>query len=367
MRRWMTLAVAAAIAMSIPGTAGAEESPLEWIGEATFPTGFLFENVEVGGLSSISYDAAGGIYYTISDDRSSIAPARFYTVAVDLSDGSLDDGDVTFLTQTTLLNEDGVPYEAFSLDPEGIAFTGNSVFVSSEGDANALIDPFVNEYLLDGTFRRQLPVPPNYLPTADMSEGIRQNLSFESLTMTPNGRLLATANEAAMYQDGSAATLTESSPARILLYWAELGIPNRQFVYEVGPIPDEPIPSDAFAVNGLVELLALDNRGTMLAMERAFSVGVGNSVSIYLIDLREGDNVRRLRALEGVETPVSKDLVLDLGTLGITLDNLEGMTLGPVLPDGRQSLVLVSDNNFNPAGQFTQFLAFAMNVAAGDE
>ena len=35
------------------------------------------------------------------------------------------------------------------------------------------------------------------------------------------------------------------------------------------------------------------------------------------------------------------------------------MTLGPKLPDGRQSLVLVSDNNF-AAAQFTQFLLFAI-------
>ena len=35
------------------------------------------------------------------------------------------------------------------------------------------------------------------------------------------------------------------------------------------------------------------------------------------------------------------------------------MTFGPKLPDGRQSLILVSDNNF-AATQFTQFLLFAV-------
>jgi hypothetical protein len=53
-------------------------------------------------------------------------------------------------------------------------------------------------------------------------------------------------------------------------------------------------------------------------------------------------------------------LLLDLSTLGIPLDNVEGMTLGPRLPDGRRSLVLVSDNNF-AASQFTQFLLFALD------
>lgn len=41
------------------------------------------------------------------------------------------------------------------------------------------------------------------------------------------------------------------------------------------------------------------------------------------------------------------------------LDNVEGITLGPKLPDGRQSVVLVSDNNFATT-QITQFLLLAM-------
>jgi len=55
---------------------------------------------------------------------------------------------------------------------------------------------------------------------------------------------------------------------------------------------------------------------------------------------------------------VQKTLLLDLDELGLTLDNVEGMTFGPNLPDGSRSLVLVSDNNFDPAA-FTQFLAFS--------
>ena len=56
--------------------------------------------------------------------------------------------------------------------------------------------------------------------------------------------------------------------------------------------------------------------------------------------------------------PVEKTLLYDLDALGIPLDNVEGMTFGPDLADGRRTLVLVSDNNFAPA-QFTQFLLFA--------
>ena len=59
--------------------------------------------------------------------------------------------------------------------------------------------------------------------------------------------------------------------------------------------------------------------------------------------------------------PADKTLLLDLDELGIPLDNVEGMAIGPDLPDGRRSLLLVSDNNFSPAG-FTQFLLFAIGT-----
>lgn len=41
------------------------------------------------------------------------------------------------------------------------------------------------------------------------------------------------------------------------------------------------------------------------------------------------------------------------------LDNFEALTLGPVLPDGRQSLVLVSDDNFNRS-QTTRVIVLAV-------
>jgi hypothetical protein len=59
--------------------------------------------------------------------------------------------------------------------------------------------------------------------------------------------------------------------------------------------------------------------------------------------------------------PASKSLLLQLPSTinGQPLDNVEGMTLGPTLPDGRQSVLLVSDNNFT-AGQASQVLLLAL-------
>ncbi len=33
------------------------------------------------------------------------------------------------------------------------------------------------------------------------------------------------------------------------------------------------------------------------------------------------------------------------------IDNIEGITFGPTLPNGNQSIILISDNNFNSLGK----------------
>jgi hypothetical protein len=125
------------------------------------------------------------------------------------------------------------------------------------------------------------------------------------------------------------------------------------------------VPPTAFSVNGLVELLPFNNE-FMLSMERSFSVGApgtGNTIKLYWVAFPGADDVNGIDSLAGMigsVRPAEKTLLLDLGTLGIPLDNVEGITFGPDLPDGRRSVILVSDNNF-AATQFTQFLLFAVS------
>lgn len=374
--------VYADVAIARPGAAQNRQSvsDIEFLGEVQFPTGFTFDGTEVGGISGLAYDASRGVYYALSDDRSQINPARFYTVSIDLSDGSLDDGDLVFESVTTLLDEAGNPFPAFSLDPEGIALSSiGTLYISSEGDANALTDPFVNQFSLSGQQIDSLPVPEIYSPTADQSSGIRNNLAFESLTITPDQRFLYTATENALFQDGPAATLEDESLARILKYDLTSGEPVAEFVYTVDAVPEEPIPADGFRTNGLVELLAIDNNGTLLALERGFSVGQGNTVKLFevqtqgALDVNGISDLFREEELEDdgeilppgpfeIDPAVIKREILDIeADLGISPDNLEALALGPVLPDGRQSLIIVSDNNFNAVDQFTQVLAFALD------
>ncbi|MEL7450820.1 MAG: esterase-like activity of phytase family protein [Pseudomonadota bacterium] len=344
-------------------------SALRFIGEAIMPTGLDYAGTEVGGLSGLDFDRRRGVYYAISDDRSSINPARFYTLTIDLADGGLENDDVEFIDITTMLDVDGAPFAPSGVDPEAIRYdpSTQSLYWTSEGDANQLQAPFVRQMNLDGSFVRELVTPVKYFPGTDGSTGIRNNLAFESLTFSSRRGLLVTATENALAQDGPAASVDDGSPVRILTLAVATGEPVSEFMYQTDPVAADSVPSGEFTTNGLVELLAL-SQNRFLAVERSFSVGVGNAIRVYLVNTRRADDVAALDSIaDQTVTFASKRLLLDLADLGIVLDNIEGVTFGPRLPGGERSLILVSDNNFNDT-QFTQFLAFAIELGdAGDD
>jgi hypothetical protein len=332
------VAAALVLATLVAAPASAHERiDLRFRGEAIVATGTTFAGTNVGGLSSITYDARRDVYYAISDDQ---VGARFYTLAIDERRVG-----VRFVDVTTLQAPGGGPYPNMSLDPEGLALTKDrELIVTSEGLPNSGIDPFVRRYSLRGAFLGDLPVPSAFDVTADQSSGVRPNLGFESAGVL--GRHAFVGAENAVYQDGPAATTANGSPARILRYDLRKRRVDRQWIYVTDPVAEPPVPATAFSVNGLVELLPLDD-DRLIAMERSFSVGApgtGNTIKLYEVTLRRHTAHKRL--------------LLDLDDLGIPLDNVEGMTRGP-----HDSLVLVSDNNF-AAAQFTQFLLFALDARA---
>lgn len=338
---------------------------IKFIGQATLPTGLIFQKTQVGGLSGITYDQTKDLYYAISDDRSEKAPARFYTLKIDLSKGSLNKNGVVLVGVTTLLNENGAKFPPGTSDTEGIALTSKeTVFMSSEGDVGKLINPFIEEFSLSsGKVKKILPIPDKFLPDKNGKQGIRNNLAFESLTITPDEKNLFTATENALIQDGPAAQPKTSSPCRILQYNLLTNQPEKEFIYNTEPVTSLFNITGKF-VSGLPDLVALDNQGNFLSLERTFS-GLGFGIFLFEVSLEGADDIHNINSLLDVDTkkikPVQKKLLLDLRTLNVLLDNIEGLTLGPQLPDGERALILVSDNNFNKF-QRTQILAFKLKI-----
>ncbi|MBD2440536.1 esterase-like activity of phytase family protein [Nostoc sp. FACHB-110] len=342
-----------------------EISSIDFIGEATLAKGLLFQKTEVGGLSGITYDAKNDLYYAISDDRGQKAPARFYTFKIDLSQGSLKNSGVMPVGVTMLLNNQGQNFPAGATDTEGIALTDkDTVFISSEGNADQLINPFIQEFSLSsGRTITTLPIPKKFLPDKNNQFGIRDNLAFESLTITPNHQYLFTATENALKQDGPATQPNIGTPCRILQYNLFTQKPEKEYLYQTEPIASFFNITGKFA-SGLPDLLSLDNHGHFLTIERSFT-GLGFAVFLFEISLNAADDIHNINSLLTVNfpkiKPVAKKLLLDLRTLDVALDNIEGLTLGPWLPNGQRSLIMVSDNNFNSI-QRTQFLAFQLKI-----
>ncbi|MCW7536582.1 esterase-like activity of phytase family protein [Aquabacterium sp. A7-Y] len=148
------------------------------------------------------------------------------------------------------------------------------------------------------------------------------------------------------------------SASRLLALDRDSGEAVAEYVYVSDAVSAAPQPGSGFATNGLVELLHVPGSDDLLlAVERSFSEGVGNSIKLYLAHLDGATDVLGIDSLQGRSyASVQKELLLDLGSLGVALDNIEGLTWGPSI-NGRQTLVLVADNNF-ASTQVTQFLAF---------
>ena len=353
---------------AVAAAPGAAPTPLpitglELLSRYVLPRGTTHEGTTVGGLSGIVYDAGARRFWALSDDRGEHGPVRVYRLRLDLDEGGDGAGLRAAFTvdgMVALSDRDGRPFAARSIDPEGVALLSGGFVLSTEGIARAEIAPFVAEAGPDGRIRRELSLPERVQPAP--GRGVRSNLGFESLALTPDARYLFAGLENALVQDGPEAGVGAGSPARILRFDRRDGERREEFVYPVGPVAPAPIDEKAFRVNGLVDLVPLDGE-RLLALERGYVEGAGNTARLYAVALAGATDVAAVDALAGASyAPVRKSLLLDLAELGVPMENFEGMAFGPELPDGRGTLVVVSDDNFNPQQEATTFLVLAVDL-----
>ncbi len=333
---------------------------LRYFGQQVVPHAHDHAGTTVGGLSGLDYDAATNRFVAISDDRSERQAARFYTLELDLDKFNTREqpgfDGVRFVGVTRLKTTGGAVHAEGTVDPEAIRFAGDGGYWwASEGNVKRGIAPAVEKVGADGTALRRLRLPDHVLPVA--ARGVRHNLAFESLALAEGKLFVGTEN--ALAQDGPEADVGQTSPARILVFDAASGQRLAEHAYEVDAVPVAPPLPGLYRTHGLVELLG--GEGILLALERSYVMGVGNGARIYrLVPAGASDVADRPALASGDYMPIAKTLLLDLASLGIVPDNLEGMSWGPRLPNGNRTLILVSDNNFSMR-QTTQFLAFEIS------
>ena len=367
------LAGAAAAAAGLGGLAGCR-SPvipsttalrLRRVAEAYWPHRLNIQGTTAGGLSGIDYDAERSEYILLSDDRSDLSPAHFYTAQWPAP--WVQPPEPKSVVQ--LQRPGGGPWPARRRaephapvpDPESLRLRpgAGTLLWTSEGDVMRGFGPAFYESARDGQLLREFALPAMFNADASQRRGPRDNLGLEGLALTPDGRHAWLAMENALIQDGPIPTTkAPGGPCRLTRMDLETGQATRQIAYVPDAIPLRPLIPGSLADNGISEVLMLD-ADRMLVLERAYATGAGNSLRLYEIDTRDATDVLETDALAaGNHRSAPKTLVADFAQLGLSrLDNTEGMCWGPALSDGKRTLVVVSDDNFNPL-QTTQFAAF---------
>jgi 3-phytase len=372
------------------GAAATADPAVRLLGVTTLPSGLRYGGTVVGGLSGIDRDPHTGSYHLISDDRSELGPARFYTADIDIT-GAMPTVRLTGVQD--LLREDGTPYPPLAawmttacrqgpsvcerratVDPEDIRIDPRSgaVWWSQEGDRQTgatpfLSDPSIRRSRLDGTFAGDLRLP-EALHVGPGPRGPRANLGLEAFTFADCGQLVTSVLEGPLLQDGPEPTAGAGALTRLSVQ-NRGGTLQHQYAYPLDAVGGTP------GANGVAAVLSDPARpGRYLVLERTVVLGQGSRIRVYAVDLpAAGDDAAAPTDISSIESltadpsarPLRKELVLDLEDLGVEPGIVEGMTWGPDLPTGERSLVLVADDNFAArpipgVAQVSQVIALAI-------
>jgi hypothetical protein len=352
------------------GNAAAAITELRFINEYIYPGGTELKNTVIGGLSGIDYDAKRDLYYLISDDPSTKGPTRYYTARISIGRKGID--SVIFIDVTPLLDTKGQPFtditkdRIHSADVEAMRYDTrrDQLIWSSEGQRyirdgkQELEDPAIVIMDRNGHYKDSFALPAN-MHIQSEEKGPRHNSVFEGIAFDKNTAHVFVSVEEPIYEDGPRAGTGDSTAwIRILKFNRKLRQCVAQYAYQVDAVPYPANPAGAFKINGVSDILYLGD-DKFLVIERAWSTGrVPSDVRVYLADAHYAEDISSINLdITPGKKPMSKKLLLDMSSLGLFIDNIEGVTFGPTTPDGHMTLLFVTDDNFAKT-QKTQFLLF---------
>jgi hypothetical protein len=217
---------------------------------------------------------------------------------------------------------------------------------------------------LSGRFRSEIKLPKMFNYDPANKTGPRPNLSIEGLSFADGGRSLWLSLEAPLWQDGELAGASTGALVRLTRVDYKTGRLRSQFTYPVEPIGNH--NADRLADNGVSEVLALDHQHILVLERSGIQQDDGRfrfRARIYCATTNGATDVSGMDSLKGRRVrSMRKNLVFDFtkireGTIG----NVEGMSFGPTLTNGHASLVVVTDNNFEPS---TPTQVVALEIAA---
>ena len=250
------------------------------------------------------------------------------------------------------------------LDLESIRYDikTNRIHVTTEGNVYKKKKPYFFSVNAKGEIEKLFKIPTYFYE--NMVQRPTHNGGLEGLCKSYDGGGYWISMELPLAIDGPEPQLTKTiSPVRITYIDTKIDKAIKQFAYLLDPIAKK--PKNDFSNNGLTELLEYE-KDKFFVIERSYSSGLGNmsnTIKIFNVDASKATNTLEIDSLNNIDyITATKKLLLNFDSIRTMLtdnniDNIEGITFGPILPNGNKSLLLVSDNNFNVYGkQLNQFI-----------
>ncbi|TWT79789.1 hypothetical protein CA13_11960 [Planctomycetes bacterium CA13] len=330
---------------------------------------------QFGGFSGMDYSGDKDRFFLLSDrgagDGAVSYPCRFHEVNLKVDPATKQ---IQFdLLATRLLTSQagsqvvgslaahdndlhamGDSHDWTAMDPEGIrCLPGGALLMSDEyGPHIVIVDPsgqIETELAIPGRFRIQLTEDGTY------RRGTFPNRGLEGIAVTPSGKRFVSMLQSPLIQDGKIedhkcfglncrgiildATAKDHDDGEEMV--------EHEFDYRL----------DSFA-SGTSEILAVDET-RFLVIERDGQVGeAAKCKRIYLIDTAKATDVCQLESMPSEEIPANvlpatKTLLIDLldpafGIGGaLAVEKPEGLCWGKPLEDGRRTLWVCCDNDFD--------------------
>ncbi len=338
-----------------------------------------------GGISAIDH-LAGDQYVLLSDRGSSDGAVpyatRFHLVTIKIPETG-SEVSLTLIGSRFFTKESGQPLVGAAkalkkgpdhpgrFDPEGI----RAVRVGGAETRLAVSDeygPRVDLFDMTGSRVQKFNVPKHFeikTPSGNAAEEAMENKSgrqpnggFEGLAVSPDGTKLYAMLQRPLVQDGAMQAGRFAGRLNRILRIEIATEATAELVY--------PLDSPETAVS---ELLCVDEQRALVLERDSISGLPSRDKRISIIDWDEATDVSQIKSLPSSPAelpteirPVGKRVFLDLldprfGIAGESMPaKFEGLTFGPNLADGRKTLLVTVDNDFQ-GDRPTRIFVFAVS------
>ncbi len=335
---------------------------------------------QFGGISAIDFDPQSGSYWVVSDrgpaDGAVAWPIRAHRIELSVEtngaatvNGTIvetvflkDFNRITFTGKADVVNQVAAGPTRF--DPEGVRVVGSNLIISDE------YGPYVKYFNFQGEQLAEIEVPSAFQvqhPYGDEKDEIAKNETgrmtnrgLEGLAVSGN-RLFALL-QSPLIQDSRRLDngKLEGLNCRLLSY-DQKNHPALQWVYHLDQTS-----------NKLNEILAIDDT-RFLVIERDGKLGAeAEFKKIMLVETKGATDVSAIEKLPVDELPeniqpVKKTTFIDLldkrfGLAGDSFpEKVEGLCWGPDQADGRKTLIVAVDNDFETEHD-TMIYVFAVKL-----